>query len=107
MAFHKHGAYDGFDSLDEVAPHYKRCRKRKAFILSDAGVKVENPKCDGCGAALLDPPDNENISGEGRRGANRCHYYPRQRRLIVFHYACAWHNILTSVVKLGRIMQGG
>lgn len=48
MPYHREGAYDGFDRLAEVAPYYKRCRKMKCFILSDAGVMAEKPVCSLC-----------------------------------------------------------
>ena len=86
--YHKKGAYDRFDSQDEVPVHYARRRKIQDFILSDEGVLRESPRCSLCG---------EPITIE--RG-NRGEYDPKTKTMVLFHYDCAWKVTLDQVFSL-------
>lgn len=99
MSHHKRGAYDGFDSLNEVASFYKRCRRTKDFILSDAAVAKENPICAICGNKLTDSPKNHPDVSEGYKG-NRCVYSPKLKKSACLHYLCAWESLITKVFAL-------
>lgn len=89
--FHRQGAYDGFDRLSELAPHYRRCRTVKNFILSRSGIEAERPVCSVCRQPIT--PDQP---------ANRGIYYPRRsgrsRRWVIMHYECAWSALFKAVL---------
>jgi hypothetical protein len=96
MPHHMTGAYDGFDTLQEALHHFRRCRSRKNFILSEQGVKQENPICAVCGNRLLDDPKNHHNLSNGYRG-NRCFYNPKTNNFVCMHYICSWENILQKI----------
>ncbi len=109
MPFHYAGAYDGFDSLDEVREHYRRCRKIKDFIMSDAWVKANDPVCAACGKKFSEHSRIANaehhISMQFQRSeedmlANRCHYNPRTGKIAIMQYVCAWKSLLGQVFAL-------
>jgi hypothetical protein len=89
LPFHKQGAYDSFDSLEEVPVHYKRARKLKFFILSKIGVQKDDPTCHFC-KTKLSQKDN---------GANRCQFHPKKKIIIAFHYECSWQSLLNLIYK--------
>ncbi|MBT7913647.1 hypothetical protein HN588_07060 [Candidatus Bathyarchaeota archaeon] len=97
MPHHKRGAYDRFDSFAEVLAYYKRCRKRKAFILSEAGVELEQEAvCKGCGKHL-----SVVVSETPGYHGNRCDFYPRSKKIVVKHYTCAWGATLSAISRMG------
>lgn len=85
MPFHKEGAYDGFDRLNEVRQYYKRCRRQKHFILSNDGVKTDKPVCVVCNNLIT------------TQTGNRCQYHPKFNKIACMHYNCAWNNLLHQV----------
>jgi hypothetical protein len=90
--------YDQFDSLQEMAEHYKRCRKRQSFVLSPVGIK--GITCGTCKHLLTeDPPckpDEEPLT-DGYRG-NRCEYNPKTKRVSAQHYTCSWESLLETIL---------
>jgi hypothetical protein len=105
MPFHKQGAYDGFDSLQEANHHYRRCRKRKHFILSDIGAAKDNPVCMRCGSKILEIPNGktEKSCPPGYRG-NRCTYYPKHKKSGAMHYLCSMENLIGAVLSVERLI---
>jgi hypothetical protein len=85
MPFHYEGAYDGFDSFQEVREHYHRCRKSKDFILSQKGVDTEKPNCAYCGKPITS--DNRSI------------FFPKKNKIFVQHYVCAWQSLFNVIFK--------
>jgi hypothetical protein len=75
MPYHKTGAYDGFDSLEEAINYYRRCRTIKSFILSDDGVFNDNPRCIICKKLVKDKPKPDTLNSYM---GNRCQY-PKQK----------------------------
>ena len=100
MPFHKQGLYDAFDTIDEVRQHYRRCRIRKAFILSDDGVAADKTlKCQRCKGKLSEKPVDDPDISDSYHG-NRCDYYPKEDRIVCVHYVCAWKGTLQTVADL-------
>ena len=87
MPYHKHGAYDGFDRLEEARTHYKRCRTVKFFILSDKGVEADKPICPCCGEPI------------NLKDGNRAEYFPRNQKIAVMHYICSWEQVVNQLYK--------
>lgn len=99
MPHHLKGTYDGFDSLNEVKPHYKRCRTLKHFILSQTSVNKENPTCSVCGNKLLDKPVKHPDVGPGY-DSNICCYHPKIKKIACMHYLCAWESLLNRIFSM-------
>lgn len=98
MPYHKQGAYDGFDSVAEAKQHYKRARTTKYFILSDKGVTLDNPICVRCHKRIADDDAVPNYRG------NRCEYLAQFKKVICYHYTCAWESIFNKVFELSDMM---
>ncbi len=103
MPHSKTGAYDRFDRISEAKDHYKRCRHTKDFILSDEGVKAEDPVCVVCGNKIQDDPKNHPGLSKGYRG-NRCSYYPKTKKVACLHYLCSWENIMNHIYCGDRLV---
>jgi hypothetical protein len=95
VPYHKHGAYDGFDSVSEAQNHYKRCRTRKHFILSDSAAA--DLECSCCHALIKDGPQGK-APDPGYSG-NRCEYSPSRKQVRIMHYLCAWGNVMSAVYR--------
>lgn len=105
MPYHKRGAYDCFDHIDEVAEKYKRCRKRKSLILSDEAVNASKVICAECGKQIFATNDPRNDQPGGGR-SNRANYYPKHKVLVVKHYYCSWESLMNAIIVHNGVMQG-
>ena len=85
MPYHKQGAYDGFDGLQEVKSHYKRCRKLQCFILSKSCINKESITCTICNKPITE------------KCGNRCEYHPKSKKIACMHYECAWQSIFLNI----------
>ena len=85
--FHYQGAYDGFDSLNEVRPYYKRCRKMKHFILSNTAIETEKPMCCACNKLIT------------VKDGNRCEFHPKRNMIKCMHYYCAWGVTMREIYR--------
>lgn len=97
MPYHKTGAYDGFDTLDEAKEYYRRCRKTQCFKLSKDSQFGEYGKsliCNCCGKPISDKTNHP----AGYQG-NFCWYFPKTRKVIVMHYTCSWQNLFNKIAK--------
>jgi hypothetical protein len=90
--------YDQFDSLAAAKRHYRRCRTRKDFILTEKALKRIDPVCVRCRRRL-----SEDQAEDGYRG-NRCVYLPQTKRVVVLHYVCAWENVLGAVFSIEQLI---
>jgi len=84
-------AYGEFKSIALAKKAYKRVRKPREFILDDEYVNKSNLVCAHCKKLL-----RENIAERGFNG-NRCTYYPKNKKVICFHYVCSWKVLLNYI----------
>lgn len=94
MPYHKQGAYDGFDGLQEVRPYYKRCRKLKCFILSKTCIEKNKIQCPICNKLIT------------TKCGNRCEYHPSSNKIACLHYECAWQSIFLSIFTKENTISG-
>jgi hypothetical protein len=115
MPHHMAGVYDGFDSIDEVRPFYKRCRTTKCFILKPEEIERLDPICAGCGKKFSEHSKIANDWAEPDSGlqynfsrsdmlANRAWYDPKTGKIAIFQYRCAWTTILNRVFAMADRM---
>ena len=94
--------YDDFNSIAAAKQHYRRCRTVKHFILTEAAIQREQPKCAVCGEPMTGLPKGETTVKRGYSDncANRCEYHPKGKKVAVMHYLCAWKFTLGKVFEL-------
>ena len=85
-------AYQTFDSIAEAKESFRRVRKRRYFVISDAGVEMESEPCFYCNRPLSDDP----ATRPGWKG-NRCQYIPKAKKVIAMHYQCCIGSVLGNV----------
>lgn len=100
MPFHRAGAYDGFDTIEEAKEHYRRCRRNKSFILSDSAQAKMTSCCCVCKKPLNEFPAD---TSEGYRG-NRCEYIAKLKKVVLRHYVCAWNDLLKRAMTLADML---
>ena len=83
-------AYYEIDNFKELTKGFKGFKKLQMFILSDGGVEKLKPVCDSCKKVIT--------VNDGNRGE----YQPSSKKYVIFHYYCAWENILNDINKLGH-----
>lgn len=98
----RYSAYDHADRISDAVEAYKRCRKRRTFVLNDDSPDLERLECGVCGRKLNDYGD----APEGYRG-NRIDYSPRNRTFIAKHYMCAWNVLLGAICTSYSVAEAG
>lgn len=89
---------------------FKRARKWHMFTLR-LGSPDYNKPCIRCGESLNDPPNDPNLMGNVKHGGKNGEratgiYYPKQKKVALYHYTCSWASTLESVFRLGRQLYG-
>lgn len=78
-------AYVEVDTIKDAIQGFKRARLLQMFIITDKGVMNKKFTCAVCQKPVT------------VKTGNRCDYYPREKKVLIMHYACAWSNLLHEI----------